>query len=529
MLDVLIQNGMVLDGTGRAGFAADVAVENGKIMGIGHFPDAAARMRVDAAGKVVTPGFLDIHRHADAAVFRPGFGRAELRQGLTTIINGNCGLSAAPCGALHSEEILRYLAPVTGALAKADCARSMETYLQTLDKTPLPLHVGMLVGGGTLRACVAGFAAGSLDKEQLRALHGQLEQSLEAGALGVSLGLGYAPECFYTTQELVEALRPLEGTNVPVTVHMRQEGDGVTQTLREMLTVARTLRISLEISHLKAIGKQNWNARIPEMLRLLDEARAEGQDVACDAYPYTRGSTQLIHVLPPECQNGGVTQLTKALRDPAYRAQLRQRMEQDSDFENISLLCGWENVYVTSVTRPENARFVGKSVAQAAREMDKDPFDLVFDLLADENCTPSMIDEIAGTEDLERVLKTPYCSMISDSTYPDTGLLHPRVYGSVARLFEIYVNQKHLLTMEDAVRKVTSLPASRLRLEGKGMLRVGSDADLNVFAPQNIHECGTYTNPAQEAVGMDYVFVAGHAAIAAGKFTKECAGSVLRR
>ena len=245
MLDYLLKNGTVIDGTGRAGVRADVAIQDGKIAGIGRFDAAQARVCIDAAGKAVTPGFLDIHRHADAAAFRPDFGRAELRQGLTTIVNGNCGLSVAPRGETYCAEIAQYLAPVTGALPQSVASGSMEDYLAALERQPLPLHLGMLVGGGTLRASVAGFASGPLAPEELRALHRRMEQALAAGALGVSLGLGYAPECFYTTDELMEALRPLAGGDVPVTVHMRQEGDRVVGSLREMLYVAKTLRIPL--------------------------------------------------------------------------------------------------------------------------------------------------------------------------------------------------------------------------------------------------------------------------------------------
>ena len=529
LLDYVLKNGTVIDGTGRAGFRADVAVWDGTIAGIGQFDAAQARVCVDVSGKTVTPGFIDIHRHADAAAFRPGFGRAELRQGLTTIVNGNCGLSVAPCGEAYRTQILHYLDPVTGALPEAVGVQSMGEYLTALEKQPLPLNLGMLVGGGTLRASVAGFGSAVLTPEAMKTLHLRLEQALSDGALGVSLGLGYAPECFYTTDELIEALRPLAGSDVVVTVHMRQEGDRVVESLREMLHVAETLRVPLEISHLKSIGKRNWGRCTPEMLRLLAEAREAGLDAACDMYPYTRGSTQLLHILPPECQNMALEQLSQELLDPAYRAQVRRRMEHDSDFENISLLCGWENVYITSAAKERNAWLLGMSVAQAASRAGRDPYELVFDLLADEGCTPSMIDAVASDDDLERVLACPFSSIISDSTYPDTGLLHPRVYGSFVRMIETYVNQKKLLPLEQAVRKMTSLPASRLRLTGKGILQPGADADICVFDPQALHERGTYTDPAREAAGMDYVFVGGRPAIARGEWTKERVGRVLRR
>ena len=255
MLDLLIRGGTVIDGTGAPGFSADVAVEGGVIAAVEPLPpDTPARRVMDAAGKLVTPGFIDIHRHADAAAFRPGFGELELRQGLTTIVNGNCGLSAAPFGPAHREEILAYLAPITGEAPPELETETLAGYFAS--QPPAPIHTGMLVGAGVLRTDAAGYALQRLEKRHYDAIHRSMERALSDGAVGVSLGLGYAPECFYTTQELIEALRPLSGGDVPVTVHMRQEGAGVVDSVREMLTVARTLRIPLQISRLKAMGME---------------------------------------------------------------------------------------------------------------------------------------------------------------------------------------------------------------------------------------------------------------------------------
>ena len=274
MLDLLIRGGTVIDGTGAPGFSADVAVEGGVIAAVEPLPpDTPARRVMDAAGKLVTPGFIDIHRHADAAAFRPGFGELELRQGLTTIVNGNCGLSAAPFGPAHREEILAYLAPITGEAPPELETETLAGYFAS--QPPAPIHTGMLAGAGVLRADAAGYALQRLEKRHYDAIHRSMERALSDGAVGVSLGLGYAPECFYTTQELIEALRPLSGGDVPVTVHMRQEGAGVVDSVREMLTVARTLRIPLQISHLKAMGRDSWGKKIPQVLELLEEARQE--------------------------------------------------------------------------------------------------------------------------------------------------------------------------------------------------------------------------------------------------------------
>lgn len=292
MLDLLIRGGTVIDGTGTPGFSADVAVEGGVIAAVEPLPpDTPARRVIHAAGKLVTPGFIDIHRHADAAAFRPGFGELELRQGLTTIVNGNCGLSAAPFGPAHREKILSYLAPITGEAPPELETETLAGYFAS--QPPAPIHTGMLVGAGVLRADAAGYALQRLEKRHYDAIHRSMERALSDGAVGVSLGLGYAPECFYTTRELIEALRPLSGGDVPVTVHMRQEGAGVVDSVREMLTVARTLRIPLQISHLKAMGRDSWGKKIPQVLELLEEARQGG---------WTWGATCTpIPPAPPSC------------------------------------------------------------------------------------------------------------------------------------------------------------------------------------------------------------------------------------
>lgn len=507
--DTILHHARIVDGSGAPAFDGDVGLRGASVAAVGDLSAAEAETHIDAAGRYLTPGFIDIHRHADVALLRPGFGKAELAQGLTTLINGNCGLSAAPIMGAHSEEQAAYLAPILGDLPDRLRFASLGEYLAAAKQANPPLNQAMLIGMGTLRSCVAGFADGDLEGDALRALHRLLERALADGAVGVSLGLGYAPDCFYSTEGLLRALAPLRGSGVPLTVHMRQEGDGVVDALREMLYVGRALNTPLEISHLKAIGRRNWRRAVPEMLRLIAHARADGQDVLCDAYPYTAGCTQLIHVLPPEFQRGGAAALTEALRDNAARRRMRERMESGSDFENITLLVGFENVYACSLRRSEHLAFEGLSVAEIAARTGKDPFDALFDLLAAEDCAPAMIDSIVCEEDLEEILRAPFSGAASDATYPAAGLPHPRVYGAFVRLLETYVREKKLLSLEAAVHKVTLQPAERLRLRKKGRIAVGMDADLCLFDLRNVHEAGTFADPAQLARGMDAVFVGG--------------------
>ena len=391
MYDYLIKNAMIVDGTGKAPFAADVAIKNKKIAAIGELKDEAQQV-LDAAGRYLTPGFIDVHRHGEAAAFRPGYGKAELAQGLTLVINGNCGLSMTPVQGSHRQEILDYLAPVVGDMPEGCDFSTVGEYKQQLAKVPQRIHNGMLVGMGTLRGCAAGFYDGKLDEEQYAFIYKLLKQGLEEGALGVSLGLGYAPECFYDTEGMIKSLEPLKNSGTVITVHMRQEGDEVVEALEEMITVAKALNTPMQISHLKAIGTRNWNRCVPKMIELLRQARAEGVDITCDVYPYPAGSTQLIHVLPPEFQAGGMDCLTEALLDPEKRAIMKERMKTGTDFENISLLVGFENIQATSLRLPENKEFEGMSIVRIAEKYIEVPCAVV-------SPNQARMDQVAATID----------------------------------------------------------------------------------------------------------------------------------
>lgn len=527
MFDYLIRNARVADGSLRGVFLADVAVSGEKIAAVGDLRGAQAAHILDARGRYLTPGFIDVHRHGEGAAFRSGYGEAELAQGLTSVINGNCGLSMAPVQGPFRQEILAYLEPVVGHMPEGHDFSTIGEYSQQLARTRQRIHNGMLVGMGTLRGCAAGFRDGALTGEEYRIIWKMLEQGLEEGALGVSLGLGYAPECFYDTAGMIRSLEPLRGSGRIIAVHMRQEGDEVVQALEEMLTVARELRTPMQISHLKAIGKNNWDLCVPKMIEMLRGAREEGVDVTCDVYPYPAGSTQLIHVLPPEFQAGGMEALTAALLDPDKRAIMRRRMERATDFENLSLLVGFENIQATSLRKPENLIFEGKNIIEIAEMTGKDPYDAIFDLLASEHCAPSMIDRITSEEDIDRILKEPYSSVISDATYPENGLMHPRVYGNTAHLLEEFVVRRKVLTIEEAVHKLTGLPAERFGLKTKGRIAVGMDADLCLFDLKNVRQTGTWTRPDRHAAGMDAVFVMGKPALMDGEFTDHFGGRVL--
>ncbi len=522
MFDTILKGGQIVDGLGGAPYRADLGIKDGKIAAIEpHLEHALAIL--DVSGDTVTPGFIDIHRHGDAEVFRDSFGPLELKQGLTAIVNGACGLSLAPFAQAHRRELLKYLQPVTGVLDPAIPTESMGEYLSALKK--LPIHVGMMVGGGTVRTDVCGYRA--QDPDDFAAIHMRLEKALAEGALAVSLGLGYAPECFYSTKSLISALHPLKNSQIPIAVHLREEGDMLCDAIREMIDVAKALNCPMHISHLKAMGKRNWRRRIPQALSLMEHARSEGVDISCDVYLYEAGSTQLLHLLPPDFLEGGVDVISERLRDPVQRDVLKERIKNAHDFDNIAQMIGWENIIISSLQLPQYQKLIGKTMAEASDQLKLDPVDALCQVLSDERCAVTMIDRINCEDDIQMILKDKYASVISDATYPSVGLPHPRVYATYVRLIEKYVLQEAVLSLQEAVRKVTSLPAESMRIKNKGALLVGMDADINVFCPERLHAPSTFADPRRHCEGMRHVFVAGQAAVLNGELTGSKNGGIL--
>lgn len=523
--DRIIQNGQIFDGSGAEPFRADVGVRGGKIAAIGDLSAARAGEIIDAAGRAVTPGFVDAHRHADTAIFRDGFGQAELLQGLTTVVNGNCGLSAAPVFGPHKADVAAYLFPITGDLSGTP-VESTAAYLNALSVRPLPIHAGMLVGLGTVRAAAAGFSKDLADGDYA-AIHTLLERSLSEGALGVSLGLGYAPECFFDTAGLIHALEPIRDSDVTLSVHMRSESMNLLPSIDETLAVAKALRVPLQISHLKAVGKARWGTLVYDALDKVRRAREDGLDVQCDAYPYTAGSTQLLHVLPPEFLAGGTEAIARRLTDPDAQKILKERLLIGTDFDNYAMLIGWENIEISSVREPEDKRFAGKTIAEAA--LDAEPWRFCAELLSRNRCAVTMIDRLTAEDDIAAIYRAPFSYVISDATYPSDGIPHPRVYGTFVHVLERFVRERKTLSLPAAVHQMTRMPADRYGLKNKGRITIGADADLLIFDPDRVHERATFADPAQYCEGIETVLVNGEIAAENGVCTGKTNGTVLKR
>lgn len=530
MVDFIIKGGTIIDGSGAPGFKGDIALQKNKIVQISENIKLDSVDIIEARGKIITPGFIDIHRHADGNIFYPSFGELELRQGLTSIINGNCGLSIVPCPPKYRHQIFSFLQSVVGEIPKDKVFYDFKDYMELISRLPLPLNVGMNIGNGTVRAATKGYDVSRFSKEDFNLAKCYLRTALEAGALGVSLGLVYSPENCYSLEELKEVLTPMKDFKVPLVTHIRGEGDIFHESLKEVIDIAASLQVPLHVSHLKCIGKRNWGHGVTGALEILDAARATGLKVTNDLYPYPAGSTQLIQILPPDYLEGGVAAIIKRLSDSNKRKELSEILKMpQSYFENLVSSIGWENIIMSTLTLKKNQSYIGKNIAEIARLQGKSPFDCACDMLIEEQCKITMVDYIVSEDDIKTILKYPYSSIISDSTYPTGGIPHPRVYGTYPKILQKYVREEKVLTLENAIHKITGLPASVYSLKGKGYLKEGMDADINIFDLNRIETKADFQNPKQFPRGFDYVLVNGRIAVEKDKLTGICAGKILKR
>jgi len=541
----MITNGVIVNGKNEPPFRGSLFIENGRIARViqgTELPEDLNELPkeklIDAGGALITPGFIDIHRHGDWRAFMgANGGDDELlnRQGLTTVVNGNCGLSVMPAEGEHAEKIRHFLEPVTGMKPDLpeleDADRDLASYLGALERVNRTVNTGMLAGNGTIRACAAGYHPGKLTAEEVKAVRGSIEKALADGALGISLGLGYAPEFEYDADGLVEVLEPLRGTDIPITTHIRSEGDGQFESVEEVADVACRLGIPLHVSHMKCIGRHNWHTGPAKVLEFIHRKNADGMKIDYDLYPYKTGSTQLFHVIPPAFQKGGTAQFMKSLGSRIFRDDLTRALKTPShEFENIVELVGFGNIFAGTMRSAGFEAHSGKSILEIAEARHADPYETLYDLLLAEKCEVTMLDTIACDEDLRTFYKDPLSSVISDAIYPDGGRLHPRVYAAFPSFFIRYAMNEHLLAVEEAIYKMTAQPARVLGID-RGVIEEGKAADLCVFNIDDLRAPATFDQPDQMCTGFRYVIVGGKTVVENDIWKPEAAGagSVIRR
>lgn len=527
--DLLLENARIVDGTGAPWFRGAVAIDNDRITAIHRGQsDITATERVDVDGNVVAPGFIDTHSHSDLRLFNdPGLA-PKVRQGITTEIFGQDGFSMAPMYRdAGSQEWEDHLSGLNGRLNGDWPWTSMGEYLDAIDANGIALNVATLVGHGTVRYNVLGMTDTAPTAAELDEMTGLLTEALEDGAIGLSTGLVYTPCIYSDTEELQALAAELARFGRPFVAHIRSERARIWEALDEFITIGATAGIPLHLSHFK-LGGTPQHGLVDQAIGRIEAARARGIDFTADQYPYTAGSTTLSYVLPPWVHADGPEQTLAYLSGPDARARIRADITDDRlpDWENPGAASGWENIVVTSVATEENTALEGMSIAEIAAARDTGPVRAVMDLLAEEDIEVGIINHFLDEADVRTILEYDRVNVATDGLFG--GKPHPRVYGTYPRILETYVRNENVLTLEEAIRKMTSLPARAMGLVQKGIIRPGMDADLVVFDPDRVGTTATFDDPKQYPSGIPHVIVAGEFVVQDGERTNAFPGRAIR-
>lgn len=515
MFDILFRNAKIIDGTGNPWFYGDVGVRGGSIDAVLP-PGSPARARrvLDVDGKALCPGFVDGHSHSELPLLAGESMDCKIMQGVTTENLGLDGMSLAPLRDADKADWKKHLSGLAGTLDVAWTWNGFAEYLNALEAAQPPLNVSSYVGLGTVRLSVMGMADRPADAAEISAMRDIVSRCMAEGARGVSAGLIYPPGRYQNAEETVAVAKAAAAHGGIYDVHMRNEADAIAEAVEEVIAVSRRSGISAMITHFKIRGKKNWG-RSAALLGRIDEARAAGIDVTMAQYPYTAGSTFLHAVIPPWYHSRGVDGLLRALREE--RSAVKRDLETRMDWENFSQSVGWEKIFVSSVATEKNQPCVGKSIAQIAAERGHaDAADAAFDLLLEEQLAVGMISFGLDEGDITAIMRHPAVSFITDGLM--SGRPHPRAYAAYPRILGRYVREQGVLSLEEAVRKMTSLPARKIRLRRKGVIAEGYDADMVIFDPATILDLNTYDEPRLHPAGIEHVlvngvFVAEHSAL----------------
>jgi N-acyl-D-amino-acid deacylase len=526
MLDILIRGGTVIDGTGRPAWRADVAIAGDRIEAIDLLPDASAARVIDATGHVVAPGFVDMHSHADFVL--PGLPTADskVHQGFTLEVVGNCGASPAPLTPDRRQDVIDASALALPALAWD--WTTFRSYLDGLRRQGVSINVAPLVGHGTVRLLVMGSGDGRPNAGQLRAMATEVRRAMEEGAVGFSTGLIYAPGVYADTDEIVELARAAGEAGGFYASHIRGEGDTLLPAVAEAIEVGRRAMVPVEISHLKASGRPNW-PKMAEAIELIEAARAEGLDVTADMYPYPAGSTGLSTLVPSWAHVGGRESLLTRLADPADRAHIRAAL----DGPGIARDAGWDGIAISGC--PARPAYEGQTLAEIAAGLGVPPAEATIEVLRQAKGDAEMILFMMSDENVALGLRRPWVMIGSDGEGRaargpyGTGKPHPRNYGTCPRLLGHYVRDQGLLSLPEAIRKMTGLPAEKLGLRDRGHLEPGAFADVVVFDPATVADTATFSEPHRYPRGIPWVLVNGEPVVAGGQHTGSRPGRMLAR
>ncbi len=513
--DLLIRGGAVADGTGNPAFHADIGVRAGKIAALGRLAGKTAKRTINAAGLVVAPGFIDIHNHSDRTILADGNAESMVRQGVTSMILGE-GESAAP----------------------SDEFPGFRDYFAVLLKHSISTNIGSYVGSSQLWVRVHGPKAGPLAPGELNRMRALVREAMEQGALGVSSSLSGPPGAWIDTDTLAALCREAAPYGGVYSTHIRTEGFGVFEAAAEAIDIGRRAVVPVEIIHLKIAEHKLWG-RMPELVASIANARAQGQDVTANVYPYRAGQNNLSSIIPPWAHEGGRDALIRRLKDPALRPRLEREILNgipgSNWYDHYTATGSWEGMLLVSLSNPKYKRFEGKRMSEVIRDIGRAPIDVLFELLIENRGSVPTVYFHHSEDDMRYALRQPFVSIGSDGSAVKAdgplaaGNPHPRYYGTFPRVLGRYVREERIVALEDAVRKMTSANAAKIGIFDRGILRPGFQADITIFDATKIIDNATYEKPHQYATGVEYVIVNGEVVLERGRHTGARPGVVLRR
>lgn len=527
--DLIIANGVVYDGSGSEPLYADIAVMGDRIVAIGNLNTARAKEVIDANGKAVTPGFINVLSWATESLLVDGRAQGDIRQGVTTEVFGE-GSSMGPINA----EMRHLMMERQGDLKFDVSWTSLGDYLWHLETKGISTNVASFLGATTARINVLGFEDRHATAAELSEMQEIVAEAMEEGALGIGSSLIYAPAAYANTEELIALMQTASKYGGMYISHMRSEGDRFEEAVDELITIARETDAPAEIYHLKAAGQSNWD-KMDRVIAKIEAARAEGLKITADMYSYTAGATGLDAMMPPWVQEGGFNGWVTRLQDMSLRQRLIDEMSAPQDWENLYLAAGSaDNVLLIGFKNAALKPLIGKTLAEVAEMRGKSPVETAIELVIEDGSRVGTAYFIMSEENIAKKIQQPWMSFGSDAgayTIAEPFTLsgtHPRAYGNFARVYAKYVREDKLLTLEEAVRKMTSLPAENLKLRERGRLKEGYFADIVVFDPATIQDHATFDNPHQYATGVSDVFVNGKQVLKDGEHTGATPGVALR-
>ncbi len=527
MYDILIKNGTIIDGTGKPSYSGNIGIKDGSLC---LNPDSVeAKNVIDAQGLTISPGFIDAHSHGDLILGSKDASLFKTTQGVTTEYVGQCGLSAAPVSEKNLRDVQHMLSMGTNFFP--DDMKNWNTFARFLkyaDQLGLTINSKMYVGHSTLRISVMGMENRPATKKELDTMKGILREAMESGAAGFSTGLIYTPSVYATEEEIIELAKVIEPFNGIYASHMRNESDKIVEAVKETINVGRQAGVRVDISHHKMLGKPNWGKQ-KETLKLIHDANHEGIRVFHDQYPYTANMTTLNATMPPWHLSDGFDEMTKKLRNPEFRKQIRREMEDPkTDYDNYYLNAGgWPGVYVYFAPKTPEAE--GKFITEYAELIGKNPWDAFFDICIQNNCETGGVYNSMSEADVFDIIRDPYCIVGSDGltrSWNDKG--HPRASGTFPHAITYFVKEKKILSLEEMIHKMTGLSAEYLVLKNKGLIKEGYDADLVIFDYEKLQDTATYANSNSITEGINYVIVNGEIVYQNKEFTGNTPGKLIR-